>query len=313
MSKLKPTLAQTVKTVASSITGVGINRSSLSRKVVFKGKYQVSSDSGGFKRDSKLFIDPTSTISILKAELSNRGHGFILQARESFKRKGMGPLITESMMARAKGLAKAEHTPESARIMKFFPAENLQALGVERNHINANGQVATQLAALLSKALSASGALRTAVSNAYKDYVEAHGLEKQDVVSLKKSFDDYVTRIESSKNARDAVSFLVKHTTAIADQSENLRFGPGQGKPRPSLKIVTKNLPDVRSNQDVYSHWDGNRTPNGSDTPRSHEIRLAILKLESQTMIPKGMGAAATTRPILKSTNVAFGSLKQTG
>jgi len=248
--------------------------------------------------------------------LEARKHGFLLKARGNFKRKSMSDKITRDMKKRALNLQAHEHTPESQRMITHS-GETLQPLGVERNHINANGQVATQLTAFTSSYLDAKPKKREKVKTEYQSFVEAHGLSPKTSKKLTTDFTSMTSLIESTpavaSKQRLAEQLLVSHTTTIADQSENLRFGRSQHKPRPDLKIDIPDRPSFGTNQDVGSHWDGNRTPNGSLTPRSQSIHDSIHRVETQGIFPTGMATASTTRPIRKTDGFSFGSLQQIG
>lgn len=287
-----------------------------SRSAAFKGRYQVDSGKGGFKRSSTAFRDPKDTLRLMTPQLKKRGHEFLIKARQNFKRKGMSDKITQDMKKRARSLQAHEQTAESQRMLDH-PNESLQSLGVERNHINANGQVATQLTAFTSFQLHAKPTEKPLVETRYQSFVEAHGVPQLQAKQLASDFTSMTSLIETAPDVaskqRIAENLLVSQTTAIADQSENLRFGRSQHKPRPDLKIVIPDRPTFGSNQDVGSHWDGNRTPKGSLTPRSKQIFDGIHRAETEGIFPPGMATASTTRPIRIEDDTAFGSLHQTG
>jgi hypothetical protein len=285
------------------------------RTARFTGSYKESGSGGGFHRNSHLFEDPPSSLDILNSTLTSRNHEFISEARANFQRITMGDLVTKSMRERANNLSPAEQTPESQRMLDF-PDEGLQRLGVERNHINANGQVATQLSAFMSTALNyTSKDDRATIFSGYDEYTRAHGLGTEQSKTLQKDFSTQLSIIENTNDyqtkRRATQDFLRTHTTAIADQSENLRFGKSQYAPHPDLNISLMEHPAVRSNQDVGSHFDGNRELNGSLTPRSGTIHKNIHDLEKRGIFPPGMAEASTTRPKLKETGMDFGSLSR--
>lgn len=302
------------------------NRRNPPRARSYQGSYvqQTGRKNTNYSRSRKQFVDPESSRALLATSLRKKGgkHVDLLNARNKYKRKAMGAPITREMKKDAKSTLKRKRTHEQQRVLEH-PNAGLAELGVERNHKNANSQVATLLTASASTFLGEPSAKRRKKAGMdVKNLIAAHiGDRKPKKEKSGKIAQQFIDGIEvaeayaSGASRVRAFTKVIEATTAeVADNKFNLVFGAGQRKPKPSLKIV---IPprgqDMGSNQDVGSFWDGNRTPKGSLTPRSQQIFDGVHEAANQGLFSKRMANAATTRPKYKSTNVPFGSLKQKG
>jgi hypothetical protein len=296
-----------------------LGRKHLKRKAQFQERYTNESSGGGWSRNNSEFTDPVNSFTeVLQGHLQGLGgvHADLDKARRAFSRKGMGDKVTKGMKKRDKKLKRKQRTPEAQR-MQDHPDSGMQPLGVERDHINANSQVATQITAFGSAFVGANSKKREEVTEAYQSFAEAHELPKSDSRKLAKELQDTMTKLEKEtlplNRQRKMTAMLNSHTATIADQPGNLRFGRSQHTPDLSLNLTLLDDPTVRSNQDVGSFWDGNRQPDGSESPRTAAIKANLFATEAQGIFPTGLAKAATKRPVVTATGDPFGSTKQQG
>lgn len=316
-------------------SAVATKRAKLNRKASEGVTYpKETSGKGGYTRTTKNFIDPPSTIEVLKKNLGE--DSALYQGRIGFARREMGKDVTLGMIADAKA-NPLSRTQEAEFMVRTYGAADkksdikLQEHGIERDHINANGQVATQITDYASRYIKAAPADRAKLLAYMKTYAAAHGLDSPDAENFSRLFQDFAEQLAafearsakaSTDTARKAIvvdetravtAMLDKLVPMVADQPGNLRFGRSQHArhsevPAQPADATGPGILNV-SNQDQGSHWDGNYSQlNRQDTPRSQALKEMILMGKDHGFGDEDIATSSTTRPVDKGTTLPMGS-----
>tara|TARA_R110002073_G_scaffold8371_1_gene46185 strand:- start:34619 stop:44518 length:9900 start_codon:yes stop_codon:yes gene_type:complete len=319
-----------------------VKRQSLSRQVKKPISYSEIQGNKSYVRNRKEFKDPKNSIVILRDKLGKQSPLF--KGRQSYSRKGMSREITRIMVEDAIAHPNSMSPEDRIMVEKYKLDKNdlkLQKYGVERTHVNANGQVATQITDYVSNYLAGSYEFRAGMVVHMKKYAIAHGLSDTEVhgipgtkasrfsdrfkslsdnlVDLKRHVDT-ANKVEEKKKwelamQRAMTAMLQELVPSVADQPGNLRFGRSQHAQHD--KADTGGELKVVSNSEQGSLWDGRVVMRRDsklsllkreDTLRSGAIKEILLQGAKDDYGDEGIAISSTTRPVHRETNLPTGS-----
>ncbi len=249
---------------------------------------------------------PEHTRDMLRENLTIRGTPeaqMILDAREQYFRGGLGDqrdAITEINLGR----------PQTRQELAYADNPNLSStqIGAHQTHINANSQVATLLSQSADNYVAAVrqnphnlSNLQENFADAIAQYARAHGVDEQAARQIGDDFSAAATHLlepGATQNARYNNYFrgLTNAVTGIADQPGNLHLGLGG---RTEVTMQPNRGSNLGDNTSIGGHFDGNRSLDGSLTPRSAQIQSANSMLADRGLVPRAMADAANQSPLL--------------